>query len=98
MTSDKRTTFFDKAFKDPQGTLALAEAPNLPIITWFAAVVLAWFASGTFETLVSVIGKGALFTWAWLELFQGVNYFRRTLGAVVLIYVVWTAVTHKNMF
>jgi len=26
-----------------------------------------------------------LFTWAWQELFEGVNYFRRALGLVVLI-------------
>jgi hypothetical protein len=26
-----------------------------------------------------------LFTWAWQELFQGVNYFRRSLGLVVLL-------------
>ncbi|HEY9908282.1 MAG TPA: hypothetical protein V6D18_11845 [Thermosynechococcaceae cyanobacterium] len=28
---------------------------------------------------------GSLFTWAWLELFQGVNYFRRSLGLIVLL-------------
>ncbi|MBD1942562.1 hypothetical protein H6F50_09370 [Coleofasciculus sp. FACHB-712] len=30
------------------------------------------------------VGSGALFTWAWQEFFDGVNYFRRALGLVVL--------------
>ncbi len=41
--------------------------------------------SGKLHTGLVWIAFGALFTWAWLEVFQGVNYFRRALGLVVLI-------------
>lgn len=34
---------------------------------------------------LDLIAMGTLFTWAWFELFQGVNYFRRTLGFIVLV-------------
>jgi hypothetical protein len=33
---------------------------------------------------LDVLAFGSLFTWAWEELFQGVNYFRRALGFLVL--------------
>jgi hypothetical protein len=33
----------------------------------------------------SLLANGSLFTWAWMELFQGVNYFRRGLGLAVFI-------------
>ncbi len=35
--------------------------------------------------MLDVVANGSLFTWAWMELFQGVNYFRRSLGLIVLI-------------
>jgi hypothetical protein len=81
-----------KTFKDKDGKLAIAGVPNLPLLTWLVTLPLGWIASGSTEKLVSVVGHGALFTWAWLELFQGVNYFRRALGAVVLVYTIWSAV------
>jgi hypothetical protein len=34
---------------------------------------------------LEVLAFGSLFTWAWEELFQGVNYFRRALGLLVLV-------------
>ena len=40
--------------------------------------------SGMPYALLDTVAFGALFTWAWLELFDGVNYFRRALGLVVL--------------
>jgi hypothetical protein len=49
---------------------------------------------GELAGIATAIGRGALFTWAWLELFQGINYFRRALGAIVLIATVWSTVKH----
>jgi hypothetical protein len=40
------------------------------------------------NTGLEALAFGSLFTWAWLELFQGVNYFRRALGLGVLIGVI----------
>lgn len=37
------------------------------------------------QILVNVLAFGTIFTWAWLELFRGVNYFRRSLGLIVLM-------------
>lgn len=81
-----KQSFIEKCYKDDQGKVSFAQPPNLPIIVWVVSVVLQKLISnGTIYNLVSVIGFGALFTWAWLEIFQGSNYFRRILGLVVLI-------------
>ncbi|NMG08352.1 hypothetical protein [Brasilonema sp. UFV-L1] len=81
-----KNTLFDKTFRDSDGKIVLAQMPNLPIIVWFTASLLKLvFTTGEINTGLDVLANGSLFTWAWLELFQGVNYFRRALGLVVLI-------------
>jgi hypothetical protein len=92
--SHKREDIVQKAFKNDKGEWALGAKPNLPLITWLVMLLLAQVLSGDVSKLASVIGRGALFTWAWLELFQGVNYFRRALGAIVIVFTVWTTVQH----
>ena len=81
-----KDSLFDKTFRDSDGQIAIAQMPNLPILVWVGAVLLKLiFTSGQTYLLLDTIAFGALFTWAWGELFQGVNYFRRGLGLVVLI-------------
>jgi len=43
------------------------------------------FTSGKVYAGFHAIAFGCLFTWAWQELFQCVNYFRRFLGLIVLV-------------
>jgi len=82
-------TFFDKTFRDSSGQIVLAQPPNLPIIVWGVTSLLKLvFTSGEINTGLDVVAFGSLFTWAWEELFQGVNYFRRALGLLVLIGIV----------
>jgi hypothetical protein len=82
-------TFFDKVFRDGNGDIVVAQPPNLPLIVGGTATLLSLvFTSGQIKTGLDLVAFGSLFTWAWEELFQGVNYFRRTLGLVVLIGIV----------
>jgi hypothetical protein len=82
-------SLFDKTFKDNEGNVVLAQAPNLPLLVWLAATLLKLvITSGSIYIGLDAIAFGTLFTWAWQELFQGVNYFRRALGLVVLIVVI----------
>ncbi|OGL30887.1 hypothetical protein A3F37_00400 [Candidatus Saccharibacteria bacterium RIFCSPHIGHO2_12_FULL_41_12] len=60
------------------------QVPNLPLIVWFVALLLARVTAGQWHALFSVVSFGALFTWAWLEIFHGTNMFRRILGVVVM--------------
>ena len=81
-----KDSLFDKTFRDSDGQIAIAQIPNLPILVWVGATLLKLiFTSGQTYLLLDTIAFGALFTWAWGELFQGVNYFRRGLGSLVLI-------------
>ncbi len=90
-------TLFDKIFRDSNGNIVIAQPPNLPIIVWGVASLLKLiFTSGLTNVGLDLIAFGSLFTWAWLELFQGVNYFRRTLGFVMLIGFVGLKIFNSN--
>ncbi len=83
----------DKASPRPE-KLILWQTPNLPIIIWFLATVLGKFIEhGRLHEILAVVAFGAIFTWAWLEIFQGVNYFRRALGLTILIFSIYSQVT-----
>jgi hypothetical protein len=85
----KATTFIDKCIKDKHGKVVLAQRPNLPIAIWIVSVLVAWPLHGQLKHYIRIIGDGALFFRALLELFQGVNYSRRALGFVVLVMLFW---------
>jgi hypothetical protein len=79
-------TPFDKIFHDDRGNLVIIQPPNLPILVWGVTTLLKLVVkSGGIYSVLDTIAFGSLFTWAWLELFDGVNYFRRAIGLVVLI-------------
>ena len=80
------TTLFDRTFRDSEGKIVLAQPPNPPILVWGAASLLQLiWTNGKIYAGLDLIAFGCLFTWAWQEVFQGVNYFRRAIGLVVLI-------------
>ncbi len=84
-----QNTLFDKIFRDSEGNIVIAQPPNPPIIVWVVASLLKLvFTTGLINTGLDAIAFGSLFTWAWLELFQGVNYFRRGLGIIVFIAII----------
>lgn len=82
-TEDIRTSLFDKIFRDRNGEIVLAQAPNLPLICWLIVTLLK-LVFPTMGMQLDAIAFALLFTWAWEEIFQGVNYFRRALGVIVL--------------
>jgi hypothetical protein len=80
------TTLFDKTFRDQNGDVVIAQPPNLPLIVWFVASLLKLLPTGDkIDSGLEFLAFGALFVWAWQELFDGVNYFRRSLGLLVLV-------------
>ena len=85
-TETTKTTLFDQTFRDSNGEIVIAQMPNLPLIVFLVATILSLvFTSGKINTVLDILANGSLFTWAWMELFQGVNYFRRGLGLAVFI-------------
>ncbi len=82
----KQTTLFDRTFRDSEGNIVIAQVPNLPILVGSTATFLQFvLPSSNIQTTLALVGFGALFTWAWQELFDGVNYFRRSLGLIGLV-------------
>ena len=82
----KENILFDRTFRDSEGKIVIAQMPNLPLVVGLAAILLQLLLpSGKIHIALDLVAFGALFTWAWQELFEGVNYFRRALGLIVLV-------------
>lgn len=82
----KEISLLDRTFRDSEGKIVIAQMPNLPILVGLTAILLQLvLPSGKIQTALGLVAFGALFTWAWQELFEGVNYFRRALGLVGLV-------------
>lgn len=87
------TRYVRKIFTDKDGRVVIGQTPNIPIISWAIFTVIAnVLADGKLQTVSEYIAFGSIFTWAWLELFHGVNTFRRILGAIVLFVTVWSKI------
>jgi len=81
-----KTTLFDQFFRDSEGNIVIGQPPNLPLITGIVMTILqAIMPGGTWQTGAGLVAFGVWFTWAWQEIFAGVNYFRRLLGLIVLV-------------
>jgi hypothetical protein len=94
---DKRASFYDKCFKDSEGAIVLTQRVNLPLIVWLVGVFTAYAfnQTGMFDRTLRIIAFGAIFTWGWMELFQGINYFRRVLGLCTLITCIVAMLAHN---
>jgi hypothetical protein len=53
-------------------------------------MLISWILpAGFWQQIFTYASFGLLFTWAWLELVSGKSYFRRLLGLVVLVLIVY---------
>jgi Co/Zn/Cd efflux system component len=72
-------------FQDKHGKIVIWQMPNVPLWIWVGCSVLGWaMKRGIVHTAAGIIGTIALIVWALLEIFSGVNIFRRVLGIVVM--------------
>lgn len=82
----KLQNIWDKTWRDPEGKVVLWQWPNVWLMTWMIALVVSWFLPpGKLTDGLSLISFTALVVWALLEIFKGVNYFRRLLGLAILV-------------
>ena len=76
-----------KFVNDKNGKPAMAQRPNVPIILWAVLALLTRLVHvAPWHGIVSVGSTLALTVWAALEIGLGASYFRRTLGALVLVF------------
>lgn len=66
----------------------VAQFPNAPLWVALGAGVAGRLVRGRADDAATAIFFVALGVWAYLELTEGVNWFRRLLGATGLVYVV----------
>lgn len=82
----KNTKLF---FKDKDSNWAIVAFPNVLLAAWIAIIILAKFIpENNLHHSLSLLGSAILFAWAYLELAEGVSYFRRVLGAAILLVVI----------
>jgi hypothetical protein len=63
----------------------LVQFPNAPLLIYVAAEAVTRVASGWGHDIARVLSHVALLVWAYQEAARGVNWFRRGIGAVVLV-------------
>lgn len=77
-------SLWSKTWKNRQGQVVIWQTPNLPLIAWAGLTVFSLLVNGRLADILSWLGSAALITWSLLEIFRGVNYFRRALGLFIL--------------
>jgi hypothetical protein len=76
-------------FKDNEGEIVLWQWPNIPLYGWFVFKSLSLLINeSTFKAGLENMSAAFLFTWAFLELTQGINYFRKSLGLIVMTVII----------
>jgi hypothetical protein len=89
----KSTRFIDWMFRSrTTGRIALVQVPNLPLVVWFLASAAdrLELIEGQGRDVLGVVAAAALALWAVGEIVSGVNPFRRSLGLVVLLWMIVT--------
>jgi hypothetical protein len=81
-----RRSLWDRIWKDPNGRIVLWQTPNPWLIAWAVLTTLSLFFTGRMADILTGLASASLIAWALLEVFRGVNYFRRGLGLIVLLY------------
>jgi hypothetical protein len=85
--------FFDRFFRAANGEIVIGQMPNLPIIVWIiASFTKIAYPTGKINLGLDILASSSLLIWSLQELAQGVNYFRRSLGLVVLIWLMATKI------
>ena len=82
--------FWNKFWKEKDGHIVIWQWPNIWLIGWGVLTFISLVLSGTNSKVFMWGGEALLLVWCLLEIFKGVNYFRRLLGVLVLIYLIIT--------
>ncbi|MSX02471.1 MAG: hypothetical protein F2813_04840 [Actinobacteria bacterium] len=79
---------WDRGQRGWPASAPIAQFPNAPLLTAIAAWIVGQFSSGSLNDAASAVFYVALACFAWWEVTDGVNRFRRFAGGAVLLFVV----------
>jgi hypothetical protein len=75
-----------KFVTDNQGRVAVWQTPNFLLSMWFITMLLGKILpGGRGKAIVDLVAFVSLVAWSLLEIIEGSSYFRRVLGAVVMV-------------
>ncbi len=75
-----------RIFRDKSGKVVIGQRPNWPLYVWlFGVIGSKVIKNGSMHAAFKSVGFAAIIYWSLLEIFQGVNYFRRFLGLTILL-------------
>lgn len=79
-------SFSQKFWEDKNGKFVVWQKPNRWLTTWFITMIIGILAPyGWPQKVVGWISLISLIIWAFFEVKNGVNYFRRILGFLILL-------------
>lgn len=81
------TRAWDRGQQGWPASFPLVQFPNVPLLLALAAGVVGRLAGDGAQPYTDAVASLFLGIWAYLELTDGVNWFRRALGAGFLVYV-----------
>ncbi len=79
------STVWERARHGYPAAYPVAQLPNAPVLVASAGLLVGALTEGPVQDHARAVAWVALAAWAWLELTDGVNLFRRALGAAVLV-------------
>jgi hypothetical protein len=90
----RQQSLWDKFWKNRRGQIVIWQRPNIFLISWAALTFISLFvvSRGQLSDIFARAGGAILIIWSLLEMFKGVNYFRRLLGLAVLLFAIATLV------
>jgi hypothetical protein len=81
--------YIDWFFKNKQGNWKIIQLPNVLLGIWLLLTTIALFIhSGQFREGLILLRSAVLFTWSYLEITTGESRFRKTLGAIIMLFVI----------
>ena len=84
-------TLWNKFWYDSSGKLSLIELPNIPLLLGGLFLIASKLGAHTkLATTFSNLEFGFLFVWCWLEITTGKSYFRKILGIIVLVAIIYS--------
>ena len=82
---DHRRDAWDHFWKDKDGRVVVYQHPNFLLIGWLVLTLGSLFTTGKISDILWYVALAVLAVWGVWEVAKGINYFRRLMGAVVLL-------------
>lgn len=89
MPDTQPRNLLSRFFCVPNGQVVIVQWPNAALWAFLIASLIAHFTHGDAHILLQVLANISLTVWAVMELKDGVNGWRKTLGFIVLMYCIF---------